>query len=232
MKNLSPILRLAAFCLGLLLPVAAAFGQAVYSGTEKIDQQDVKGLTIQIPIEGKFVEKEWETLVKTFGRVVTGRGGIAKVPSADIKSLSPNPVNFLSKLSSARDKATLFVAADLGSGNFVTVGSPEYNELEKLLKDFAARTQYNNELRLAELAFTETQKRHEKSVKTGEKLVRDIERNKREAENLKKRLEENAAELKRLEKETETNKTEQTSVLAELETKKKAVEDVKGRGPK
>ncbi|WP_234733646.1 hypothetical protein [Tellurirhabdus bombi] len=217
----------AIFCL-----TQTAYSQTVYSSTEKVEQQSLKGITIDIPAEGKFVEREWETLLKSYGRVVTSRGGVYKVPAADIKPLSVNPVNLTSRISASKDKAKLFVAADLGSGNYVTVGSREYDQLETLVKDFAGRTLLNNELRAAEQSFNDAQKQHEKSTRAGEKLVRDIERNKKEKENLLRRLDENAKELEQLEKNVESNKTEQTNTQTELDNKKSAVEAVRTKIPR
>lgn len=215
-----------------LSAIGLAFAQTTYSSKERIDQQEVPGISVTIPAEGRFVEREWETLLKTWGRVVSGRGGVYKVPSADMKLLSANPVNLLSRLSTSKDKATLFVAADLGSGNFPGVGTSEYKQLETIVKDFASRTTVGNELRISEQDMLNAQKRHERSVRDGEKLVRDIERNKKEKETLLRRIDENAKELVQLQKDVETNKAEQTSAQTELDNRKKAVEAVRAKMPK
>lgn len=207
-------------------------GQTTSAATEKIDQQSASGITLSMPIEGKFVEKEWENWLKSYGRVVAGRTGVLKVPSASIPALSSNPVNLLSKVSTSRDKATVFLAADLGSGNFVQSGSSEYTELESILKDFASRTGVNNELRLTEADLTTAQKNSDKLTRQSEKLQRDIERNKKEKETLLRRIDDNAKELVDLEKAVETNKTDRTNAATELENRKKAVEAVRVKLPK
>ncbi|WP_128544133.1 hypothetical protein [Larkinella soli] len=190
------------------------------------------GVTVSIPVDGKFVDKEWEARLKSFGRVSAGRGGVYKVPSANIPALSSNPINLSSKVDASRDKATVFLAADLGSGEFVKVGSREYNELESILKEFARKTQSGNELRMAEAEFNTAQKNHEKMVRQGEKLQRDIERNKKEKETLLRKIDENAKELVDLERALETNKTDVVNAGTEFENRKKAVEAVRAKAPK
>ncbi|MGA0558002.1 hypothetical protein ACO2Q8_15190 [Larkinella sp. VNQ87] len=223
------------FCLGipvfLLAPISGR-AQTVSSATEKVDQISLVGLSLNVPIEGKFVEKEWETLVKSYGKVATGRNGVYKIPAANIPALSNEPLNVASRVSTERNKATVFVAVDKGNADYVKPGSPMYDQVETLLKDFAERTRINYDIKLADDSFQEAQRKQDKLVKQSEKLVRDLERNKKEKDNLVKRMDENARELEQLQRDTETNKTDRESAAKELEVKKQALEAARVKLPK
>ncbi|MFD1143076.1 hypothetical protein ACFQ4C_18260 [Larkinella insperata] len=219
-----------------LLSLTAGFSpvqaQTVSSSSQNVDKASLPGLSLEVPIEGKFVEKEWETLVKSYGKVATGRNGIYKIPSANIPVLSSEPLNVASKVAAEKNKATIFMAVDQGNGNYVAPGNGMYSEVEALLKNFAERTRINYNIKLANDSYVEAQKKQDRLTKQSEKLVRDIERNKKEKENLTKRLEENARELEQLQRDTETNKTDLSSSGKDLETKKQALEEAKSKFPK
>ncbi len=204
--------------------------QTVYAGEQTIDKQPMKGLILTVPLDGRQVEKDWEEQLKSYGRVSSSRSTY-KVSTADIPAVSAEPLNLVSQLKTSRTSATVFVAFDLGGGNFIAPGNGNYDAAERLLKEFAAKAQYNQEVRLAEDNFNESQKNHQKLVRTGERLQRDQERNKKEKENLLRRIDENAKELDQLTKDLETNKSDQANALTDLDTKKKGVETVKTKKP-
>lgn len=219
----------AGILLSLLIRVQATVqAQAVYAGEQAIEKTTLSGFFLTIPADGKQVEKEWEDKLRSFGKVLSGRG-IYRVTNADIPSVSPEPINLTSQIKTAKSSATLFVAMDLGSGNFVKPGNGNSAAVEQLLKDFAAQVQYNNEVRLAESALDESQKNHQKTVRNGERLQRELDRNKKEKETLLKRIDENAKELEQLLKDLESNKTDQTNALTDMDNKKKAVEVIKSK---
>ncbi|GAB3898415.1 hypothetical protein GCM10028803_17810 [Larkinella knui] len=223
------------FCsvfLGIAAAVQPVLAQTVSSATEKVDQISLMGLSLNLPIEGKFVEKEWETLLKSYGKVTTGRGGIYKVPAANVPALSNEPLNVASKVSSDKNKATVFLAVDKGNADYVKPGDALYGQVETVLKEFAERTRINYDIKLADDTFTEAQKKQEKLVKQGEKLVRDLERNKKEKDNLVKKMDENARELEQLIRDTETNKNDQISSAKDFDTKKQALEAARAKLPK
>ncbi|GAB3256809.1 hypothetical protein GCM10027347_18850 [Larkinella harenae] len=217
---------------GILATVSPLRAQTISSATEKVDQISLVGLSVNIPIEGKFVEKEWEALAKSYGKVAVGRNGVYKVPAANIPALSSDPVNVASKVSTDRNKATIFLAVDKGNADYVKPGSAMYGQVETLLKDFAERTRLNYDIKQAEDAFNEAQKKQDKLVKQGDKLVRDIERNKKEKDTLLKKMDDNTRELEQLQRDTETNKSDQESSVKDFETKKLALEAARAKLPK
>lgn len=210
--------------------VSSAQAQTVYAGETTVDKAKLAGLYLTVQGDGKQIEKDWEEKLKTFGRVSASRGTY-RVTNADIPAISPEPINLVSTVKSAKTSATIFTSFDLGSGNFVTTGSNGYSAAESLLKDFATKSSFNQEVRLVEGSFDEAQKNHQKMVKKGEQLQRSIEQNAKEKERLLKRIDENAKELEQLQKDVETNKIDQTNALTELENRKKNVEAVKAKQP-
>lgn len=215
-----------AYLICLTVLAGAARAQTVYAGESTIEKTKSPGLYLTLPGDGRQVEKDWESQLKTYGRLTSSRG-LYRVSTADIPAISPEPINVVSTVKSSRNSATIFAAFDLGSSNFVTPGGTGYSAAEQLLKDFAAKTQFGQEVRTVESGFDEAQKNHQKMVKTGERLQRDIEQNAKEKERLLKRIDDNAKELEQLKKDIETNKTDQSSALTELENRKKNVEAVK-----
>ncbi|GAB3919352.1 hypothetical protein [Larkinella terrae] len=223
------------FCSALLgIPFATqpVLAQTVSSATEKVDQISLMGLSLNLPIDGKFVEKEWEMQMKSYGKVTTGRNGVYKVPAANIPALSNEPLNVASKVSTDKSKATIFVAVDKGNADYAKPGDAMYSQVETLLKDFAERTRLNYDIKLADDTFNEAQKKQDKLTKQSEKLVRDLERNKKEKDNLVKKMDENSRELEQLTRDTETNKNDLASSAKELETKKQALEAARAKLPK
>lgn len=215
---------------GLMVGSFAANAQTVLASEQMIDKNKLPGLTITVPIDGKQVERDWADQLKTYGKVTTSRGTY-KVATAYIPALSPEPINLQSTVDRSRNSGTLFVSFDLGAGNFITAGSANYAAAEKILVDFANMAQYNQQVRDAEGLQADADKNYQKAVKTGEKLQRDIERNKKDKETLLRRLDDNAKELDQLLKDTEANKNEQITTQADLENRRKAAEAVRLKKP-
>lgn len=211
----------------MLLRVGAQ-AQTVYAGEQTIEKVKLPGLFLTVPIDEKTATTEWEQELRTYGRSSESRG-VYRVSNADIRAVSPEPINLVSQVKGNKTSTTIFASFDLGSGNFVKAGDGSYNATETLLKDFAAKALYNNEVRGAETSLTESQKNHQKLVQKGERLQRDIERNKREKERLLRSMDENTKELEQLTKDIDVNKVDQTNALTDMDVKKKNVETVKAK---
>ncbi|SOD82278.1 hypothetical protein [Spirosoma fluviale] len=202
--------------------------QTVYAGETTVDKAKLPGLYLTLQGDGKQIEKDWETKLQTFGRTTSSRGTY-RVTNASIPSISSEPINLVSTVKTTRTAATIFASFDLGNGNFVTTGGTGYTAAEALLKEFSNNSLYGQEVRLAESSFDEAQKNHQKLVRNGERLVREVEQNEKEKERLLKRIDDNAKQLEQLNKDMVTNKTEQETALVELENRKKNVEAVKSK---
>ncbi len=212
----------------LLAFTTSTFAQTVYAGESTVDKAKVTGLYLTIQGDGKQIEKDWETQLQTYGRASSSRGTY-RVPNASIPAISSEPINVVSTVKSSRTAATIFASFDLGNGNLVTTGGTGYSAAEDLLKSFADKSLYGQEVKMAEGGFDEAQKNHQKTVRNGERLQREIEQNAKEKERLLKRIDDNAKELEQLNKDIITNKTEQETALTELDSRKKNVEAVKSK---
>lgn len=213
---------------GLLASASVIKAQTIYAGEATVDKTKMAGLYLTLQGDGRQIEKDWENHLKTYGRLLASRGTY-HVPNADISPISPEPINLTSTVKASKNSATIFAAFDLGSGTYVKAGDRAYTAAETLLKDFAGSTAFSQEVRAAESSFDEAQRNHQKAVRTGERLQRDIEANAKEKERLLKRTDDNIKELDQLQKDIEANKTEQENALMELENRKKNVEAVKAK---
>ena len=212
----------------LLLTALTTDAQTVYAGDQVIDKQTYKGIFLTLPLGDRQVEKEWENYIKPYGKVNSSRG-VYRITTADMRDMSAEPVNFTSQVKGNKKSTTVFAAFDMGSGNFVAPGNGNYDAANKWLTDFATKTVLNDEVRVAEDGFNESQKNHQKLVRNGERLVRDIEGNKKEKERLLRKIDDNAKELEQLQKDIEANKTDQATALTDVDNKKKNVETVKAK---
>lgn len=214
--------------ISIALMAANVQAQTVYAGEQTIDKQVYKGLFLTLPLGDRQVEKEWEEFVKPFGRAASSRGTY-RITTADMKTISVEPVNFTSQVKGNKKSTTIFTAYDLGGGNYVSAGNGNYDAADKLLKDFAVKTLFNDEMRVAEEGFNESQKNHQKMTRKGETLARDIDNNKKEKDRLLRKIDENAREMEQYLKDVETNKTDQTTAQTDMDNKRKNVETVKAK---
>ena len=206
----------------ILLSVGVAFtsfGQSpTFQARQEVEKVQYDGVSASCVVDDKYVGKDWEAYLTKFGRVTTARGGTYRVAGANVPTIQAEPVNLISRVTNSRGVTQVFLAVDLGNNNFVSTGTYQYTEAENMLKKFMDLTLLNEEQRVADKAVEESQKNHQKMVKTGDKLVRDIDKTTKELEQLKKDL--------------EKNKIDQTSGLTDMDTKRKAVEAVKAKFPK
>ncbi len=177
----------------------------------------------------KFIEKEWSLFISKYGGVAQSRETF-NIAAANISEVSPDPINLMSKIiSDQKVKTKVFASFDLGGGNMVSDNNKEFKGVEKILKDFYAFAMQNEDVRLAERDAEESQKNLDRVNKTGDRIARDIEKNKREKEKLLKEIEENRVELEKLLKDQTSNKQDQENARIALEEKQKAASVVKTR---
>ena len=213
----------------LLVVSFAGFAQTILSGSEVFGKDRKDGFYMTINIEKKFVEKDWSLFISKYGGVAQSRE-VFNITAANIPGISPYPINFMTKVTSDQKvKTKIFASFDEVGGNTVSESSNSFIGVEKLLKDFHAFAMQNEDVRLAERDTEESQKNLDRVNKTGDKLARDIEKNKREKEKLLKEIEENRIELEKLLKDQIINKQDQENAHIALEEKQKAFSIVKTR---
>lgn len=213
----------------LLVASVASFAQTILSGSEVFGKDRKEGFYMTLNIEKKFIEKEWSLFISKFGGVAQSRETF-NIAAANISEVSPDPINLMTKIiSDQKVKTKVFASFDLGGGNMVSDNNKEFRGVENLLKDFYAFAMQNEDVRLAERDTEESQKNLDRVNKTGDRITRDIEKNKREKEKLLKEIEENKVELEKLLKDQTTNKQDQENARIALEEKQKAASVVKTR---
>lgn len=213
----------------LLVASVASFAQTILSGSEVFGKDRKEGFYMTLNIEKKFIEKEWSLFISKYGGVAQSRETF-NIAAANISEVSPDPINLMTKIiSDQKVKTKVFASFDLGGGNMVSDNNKEFKGVEKLLKDFYAFAMQNEDVRLAERDAEESQKNLDRVNKTGDRIARDIEKNKREKEKLLKEIEENRVELEKLLKDQTSNKQDQENARIALEEKQKAASVVKTR---
>lgn len=213
----------------LLVASFAGFAQTILSGSEVFGKDRKEGFYMTLNIEKKFIEKEWSLFISKYGGVAQSRETF-NIAAANISDVSPDPINLMTKIiSDQKVKTKVFASFDLGGGNMVSDNNKEFKGVEKLLKDFYSFAMQNEDVRLAERDAEESQKNLDRVNKTGDRLTRDIEKNKREKEKLLKEIEENRVELEKLLKDQVANKQDQENARIALEEKQKAASVVKTR---
>lgn len=214
------------FLLNFLIISQLTNAQVILAGSELFEKARKDGLYFTINVDKKFIEKEWQNYISKFGKVSKTKD-FYEISNAKMMDISPDPVYFQSKLTGDKTKTTIFCAFDTGGGNMVTTNTNNYPAAEKIMKDFYGVAMYNEAVRLAEKDVEASEENLEKVIKTGERLAKDIERNKKEKENLLKKLEENKLNLEKLIADQTANKQDQENAKIALEEKKKALEQVK-----
>ena len=206
-----------------------SFAQTILNGSEVFVKDRKEGFYMTLSIDKKFIEKDWLLFISKHGRVAQNRE-VFNIASANLPEISSDPINLMTKVTSEQKlKTKIFASFDTGGGNMVSQNNKGFEGVENLLKDFYAFAMQNEDVRLAERDVDESQKNLDRVNKTGDRIVKEIEKNKREKENLLKKIEENRVELEKLLKDQITNKQDQENAKIALEEKTKAASVVKTR---
>ncbi len=213
----------------LLVASLTGFSQTILSGSEVFGKDRKEGFYMTLNIEKKFIEKDWSLFISKYGGVAQSRE-VFNIAAANIPDISPDPINLMTKvISDQKVKTKVFASFDVGGGNMVSENNKSFRGVEQLLKDFYAFAMQNKDVRLAERDSEEAQKNLDRVNKTADRIVRDIEKNKREKEKLFKEIENNRIELEKLLKDQTDNKQDQENARIALEEKQKAASVVKTR---
>ena len=209
---------------------AVAQRVSVLPAEAEIDGLKRSGLSTTIELERKQVEKAWNKYLKNLGKVESSKGNYT-AKAASVPSIAPGTVNIFSKVEADTRGTTIFYAIDLGT-EFVTIGTPAYENARKLLHEFAVqqyRDDLNEQIKEADEVVDDAVRTHEKKVAQGENFQKQLERNAQEKIKLQKELEENARELEKLKNNIEQNKTDQATALEEIKKVRKVSEDKKSK---
>ena len=193
---------------------------------EEVEGVSREGAAVDIELNNKSIVKEWESTLKTYGKLSKLKGDAYKVTEATFPGVSGTCVIYARCYSSGKGYTAWW---SIDNGTHITSNS---KSSESKLEEFA-RQQYindvNEQIKDAEDAVKSATKAHEKQIGKGEDLVKDISKNGQEKEKLEKELRDNAAELQQLNKDVETNKGDQKKAAEEVAKMQKALEVVKAK---
>lgn len=188
--------------------------QTVFPGKQTIDKKEYMGLIMSNSISEKYLSDYWESYLAKFGKV-KGKRGVYTIASASIPSVSPNPVQVTSEVSSVKKQAQVFMALYV-DGTYVTNYSDQtYKAAESVLKDFSDYAGKREDVRVADDAFTVAEKGHQK-------IQSKMEDNAKEIDRTEKKLVELRSEL-------EKGKIDSQNSIVDLQNKQKALEAVKSK---
>ena len=147
-------------------------------------------------------------------------------------TISGDPVMLVSRIIWEKGRSKIFLSLGLGDEVYVNATHPKYAAAEKILNDFVEVMTLQEAVRTEEKTMEDVKDKQAKTIKTGDKLVRTIEDNKKDKEKLLKKIEENKAELEKLLTDVEQNKKDQISAADNSNVQMKKVEEAKAKVPK
>lgn len=216
----------------MLLTGFQSVNAQVFSGTQEVEKANKEGLYTSVAIDDKYVKQAWQVELAKYGKVESGKSGAYKVTGANMPTISGDPIMLVSRISSEKGRTKIFLSLGLGDEVYVGATHPKYASAEKILNDFVEVINLQEAVRVEEKNLDDIKDKQSKVIKTGDKLVRSIEENKREKEKLLKKIEENKVELEKLLTDVEQNKKDQISAGENTNVQMKKVEEAKAKVPK
>lgn len=197
----------------------------------EIEKLNRPGYISCIELDRKTVNKLWQKKLKSLGKVVTPKNGIAIAQEAELPQLSSSPVQIFSSIEPSSKCTNLFVSMVV-DGSTVDLQNPKSQQVKQFLHDFtleAYRADLGEQITEAEKAVAKAVKLHEKTLKEGQNIDRMIEKNASEKIKLEKQLKDNEKEKSELEKRKAKNIVEQESALEEIKKVRKIAEEKKAK---
>ena len=198
---------------GLLCTLATTTMYAqVFSGLEEIDKAKKEGFYTYINSEEKYVIEAWKKYLKPLGQVENGRNNSAiHVYSAKIKEISEKPVSLLSKVTEEKNKTKLFVSISTGPDAYIQTGHESFREASNWVEEFVRLINLEEDVRTEEKKLNELITTKAKQQKAAERIVRELDSNKRQADLLTKKLEEAKLEKEKILANQEQNRLDAKS---------------------
>jgi hypothetical protein len=196
------------FAIVLSFSCVSLFGQ-VFSGLDEIEKAKKEGFFTYINSEEKFVTESWKKYLKKFGSVEPGRGGAINIYQAKISDISSSPLTLLSKISEEKNKTKLFVSISTGPDNYIQNGHEKYRDASNWLEDFVKIINLEEDVRTQEKALNDLIATKAKNQKAADRMVRELDSNRRQTELLTKKLEEAKIEKEKILANQEQNKLDQ-----------------------
>lgn len=216
----------------MLLTGLQSVNAQVFSGTQEVEKANKEGLYTSVAVDDKYVKQSWQVELAKYGKVESGKSGAYRVNGANMPTISGDPVMLVSRILSEKGRTKIFLSLGLGDEVYVSATHPKYASAEKILNDFVEIINLQEGVRTEEKNLEDIKDKQAKVIKTGDKLVRAIEDNKREKEKLLKKIEENKSELEKLLTDVEQNKKDQISAGENTNVQMKKLEEARTKVPK
>ncbi|MBC7408943.1 MAG: hypothetical protein H7339_11190 [Arcicella sp.] len=216
----------------ILLTGFKSVNAQIFSGTQEIEKANKEGLYTSVAVDDKYVKQAWQVELAKYGKVESGKSGTYRVNNAIIPTISGDPMMLASRITTEKGRTKIFLSIGMGEEVYVGGTHPKYAAAEKILNDFVEVINLQEGVRTEEKVMEDVTDKQKKTIKTGDKLVRAIEDNKREKEKLLKKIEENRAELEKLLTDVEQNKKDQISMSENIGVQQKKVGEAKAKVPK
>ncbi|MCU0468241.1 MAG: hypothetical protein MUF58_06535 [Arcicella sp.] len=216
----------------MLLTGLQSVNAQVFSGTQEIEKANKEGLYTSVAVDDKYVKQAWQVELAKYGKVESGKSGAYRVNNATMPTISGDPVMLVSRITTEKGRTKIFMSLGMGEEVYVGGTHPKYAAAEKILNDFVEVINLQEAVRKEESVMEDVVDKQKKTIKTGDKLVRAIEDNKKEKEKLLKKIEENKLELEKLLTDVEQNKKDQITMGENVSAQQKKVEEAKAKVPK
>jgi hypothetical protein len=204
----------------------------VFSGTQEIEKANKEGLYTSVAVDDKFVKQAWQVEMAKYGKVESGKGNSYRVNNATMPTIGGDPVMLVSRITTEKGRTKIFMSIGMGEEVYIGGTHPKYAAAEKILNDFVEVINLQEGVRTEEKVMEDVTDKQKKTIKTGDKLVRAIEDNKKDKEKLLKKIEENKLELEKLLTDVEQNKKDQITMGENVNAQMKKVEEAKAKVPK
>ncbi len=194
----------------------------------EIDKQKRQGYAASTDLDRKILERAWKEKLSEFGRVDSKRDvytvNFAKFPFLD------NQAQIISQLNTNKGRTQIFMSVlDSGSGEYIAAGHGQGRQVETVLVNFLKQVDYEDQVRQAEKAFSDAESANKDVNRKSERLLRDLESNKKEAERLAKKLEDNKNEFMKLQVDTAQNRKDRAAAAQVFEKQRQTLETVRSR---
>jgi hypothetical protein len=216
----------------MLLTGFQSVNAQVFSGTQEIEKANKEGLYTSVAIDDKYVKQAWQVEMAKYGKVESGKGNSYRVNNATMPTIGGDPVMLVSRITTEKGRTKIFMSVGMGEEVYIGGTHPKYAAAEKILNDFVDVINLQEGVRTEEKVMEDVADKQKKTIKTGDKLVRAIEDNKKDKEKLLKKIEENKLELEKLLTDVEQNKKDQISMGEAVNVQMKKVEEAKAKVPK
>ena len=170
----------------------------VFSGIEEIEKAKKEGFFTFIQSDEKYVIESWKKFLQSAGKVELGRSGAINVYQARISDISKDPITLLSKTSEEKNKTKLFVSMSTGPDTYIQTGHASYREASDWVESFVKIVNLEEAVRTEEKKLNELIAIKTKQQKAGERMVRELDSNRRQTELVTKKLEETRIEKEKI----------------------------------